>query len=592
MIYFLSGLPRSGSTVLAAILNQHPLLHVTATSGIANLILDTDFKFENGLLLNTQGKNENEHIGVLKGMLKGKYDHINKPIVLDKSRAWPGEKLLQLSEKILDNPVKIIATVRDVADCAASFVRIAKPDNIGDFLINSPLIDHLKNSYIQLYTSSLKYPEKFLFIEYENLLSNPGIELEKIHKFLEIPSFVYDLKNIDGKVVKEDDEKVWKIPGLHDIKPVLQKQHSEDSKNVLGFYYDRFCQDSFWKPDYVREYSSKKHPLDIAKEKSLNGEIEESKKIILELLEKNPNDNRALFNLGLFKLTEGNLLEGMQMLNRGRFEKVWGNNQIETPKEIWDGKTQGTLFYSLEGGLGDEIHGLKYVKNLIEKGCKVIVGCSPELFEIVKDMEGINAVATRAASNHIYHDFWLPSMGAICSLGLEYSNIDGKPYLRVPNVPKRKKFTIGLRWQGNPQFEEDQLRLFDTKLLFDSVKGFDVDFINLQRDEGKERIPDWVEKLPLETWENTRDAIAQCDLIISSCTSVAHLAAAMGKQTYVLVPVLPYYIWAYPGDKSPFYDSVTLFRKDKNKGWEPTFKNLNKQLKNVLKLPTSKKSKR
>jgi len=80
--------------------------------------------------------------------------------------------------------------------------------------------------------------------------------------------------------------------------------------------------------------------------------------------------------------------------------------------------------------------------------------------------------------------------------------------------------------------------------------------------------------LRLDTWEDTLAVIDQLDLIITSCTSVAHVAAGMGKETWVLVPVLPYYIWAYPGDRSPWYDSVRLFRQKKFGEWDVVFQEI------------------
>jgi hypothetical protein len=66
--------------------------------------------------------------------------------------------------------------------------------------------------------------------------------------------------------------------------------------------------------------------------------------------------------------------------------------------------------------------------------------------------------------------------------------------------------------------------------------------------------------------------------VISSCTSVAHLAGAMGVPTWIIVPVLNYYIWSVPGDKSPYYDSVKLFRQKKFGCWKHPISELKKNL--------------
>jgi hypothetical protein len=137
---------------------------------------------------------------------------------------------------------------------------------------------------------------------------------------------------------------------------------------------------------------------------------------------------------------------------------------------------------------------------------------------------------------------------------------------------------IGIRWQGSTVFEHEQHRLFPPELMFNALKGTNAEFISLQRDDGAEFCPSWVKTVPLNTWEDTRNAIASCDLVISSCTSVAHLSAAMGVQTWIAVPILPYYLWAKEGDTSPWYDSVTLFRQEAFGDWTGPFEKINLKL--------------
>jgi hypothetical protein len=119
--------------------------------------------------------------------------------------------------------------------------------------------------------------------------------------------------------------------------------------------------------------------------------------------------------------------------------------------------------------------------------------------------------------------------------------------------------------------------------MFNAVKGFDVEYISLQRDEGSQHRPEWVKEVPLGSWVDTQQAAASCDLVISSCTSVAHLSAAMGVPTWVVVPVLPYYLWATPGDKAPWYDSIRLFRQEEFGVWGKPFGNINIELNELLK---------
>ena len=82
----------------------------------------------------------------------------------------------------------------------------------------------------------------------------------------------------------------------------------------------------------------------------------------------------------------------------------------------------------------------------------------------------------------------------------------------------------------------------------------------------------------MKTWQDTADIINSLDLVITSCTSIAHLAGALGIETWVVVPVLPYYTWSVPGDSSPRYESVKIFRQEKYGEWNTPFENLKNEL--------------
>ena len=278
-----------------------------------------------------------------------------------------------------------------------------------------------------------------------------------------------------------------------------------------------------------------------------------------QLKEDDPNCPRAAFNRGWYEMRHGNLLAGQNLLDAGRNINVYGNQHCGNPAPIWDGKAQGKIMLVLEGGLGDQIHGMRYIREIEPS----IVACSRELFGLIP---GIQYVTTDAAGG-IDCDFWVPSMSAITVLRWEYDNIDGSPY--IERTAKTIKGQTGLRWQGNPKFEHEQHRLFPAELMFDAFEKQNC--ISLQRDEGSEKCPDWVRKVDLSDWAATRKAISSCERVITSCTSVAHLAAAMGVETWIVTPVLPYYLWALPQETTPWYNKVRLFRQEKHGNWNVPF---------------------
>lgn len=568
-LHFLSGIPRSGSTVLAAILNQNPMTHVSTTSGLVHALDGIANVWHSAGLLNENDKDRTKLAQTMRGMIDAFYEDTDKPIVIDKSRGWPIAQIQGAMAQVLGHQPKIIATVRSVHDCAASFVRIAKPENLDEFMASGQLMDHLKAAYISLQNGYNYAPENFLIVEYEDLIADPKAQLQRIHTFLDLPDFAYDFNNIDGSVVAEDDEQLHGTAGMHHVAPVLAKQHSQDPRDVLKHHYTSFCQPEFWldKPRTVPEL----HDLDLQLAASTTGDFAEGWRIAQKLEAEEPTNDRAAYNRGWYLLRQGQIQKGYALMDRGRQAGVFGNKRPDVPTMPWDGKSKGIVMLYLEGGLGDQIHQVRYAKNIANKGCKVIVACTGSLASLFVGVEGVSAVIQHEACFGIYHDFFVQGMSAVVPLGLELEDIEGGAYIAKPTVIKGRKKRIGLRWSGQKAFEHEHRKLFPAELMFHAVKEADAEFISLQRDADLEFKPGWVKEVPLNSWEDTRAAIAGCDLIISSCTSVAHLAAAMGVEVWLVTPVMPYFLWAMDSDKTPYYDSLTLFRQETFGDWQAPF---------------------
>lgn len=325
-------------------------------------------------------------------------------------------------------------------------------------------------------------------------------------------------------------------------------------------------------------------PLNLQLAAGLRGDFAEGWRLAQLLERERPEDDRAAFNRGWYYLMRGDLQKGMELMDRGRRIAVFGSEMLppQAPPQ-WDGVADlhgKTLLLRSEGGFGDEIIHVRFAKDFAARGATVVVSCNPGLASLFARVPGVAAVVPHAAINTIPFDYWVPAMSAARWLGHTYQTLPGGSYLAADPVyidkwrlcmqgPGKK---VGIRWSGNPKFEHEQHRRFPPEplLALASVPG--VTLFSLQRDADLRDLPPGIVDLQteLETWEDTAAAMHHLDLVITSCTATAHLAAALGKETWVIVPVLPYYLWALPGTKTPWYNTVTIFRQEQFGQWDAT----------------------
>ena len=311
----------------------------------------------------------------------------------------------------------------------------------------------------------------------------------------------------------------------------------------------------------------------------MSGDAVTSKRLCYENLKNFPDNCDIAFNAGWAKLSDGDVENGYTLLDRGRESTLWGDPLIST-QPIWKGE-KGTVLLQLERGLGDQLHQVRYAKELKKAGCTVIVSCDPHLAPLLNTIPEVDVIIINKVNEGVYHDYTLPAMSAPIQLGYKTNdNIDGSSYIPRPDV-EVVKGRVGVRWQGRAEYEHQTLRTFPVDLMLDVVK--EQDCISLQRDVGSEFRPRWMKSVSLSTWKDTAKAVASCELVVTSCTSVAHLAGAMGVPTWNVVPIVPYYLWSYPTYTTPYYDSMTLYRQTKNGSWEEPFKamNLKKEISNA-----------
>ncbi len=340
--------------------------------------------------------------------------------------------------------------------------------------------------------------------------------------------------------------------------------------------------------------SPRMHPLDQQLQANIQGDFETGWRLSEMMWKTDSQDDRVAFNRGWHVLGHGDLQGGMELIDRGRNISVFGSKDLGSSQPKLDGKRHDiagkTVLMRGEGGLGDEIINVRFANDFAERGAKVVVSASAQLAPLFARMPGVSGVVQHGVELGVFHDYWVPGMSAVRETGHTYQTLPGKPYLgptkehstlwrSIMKTPSGD-LKVGIRWSGNPQFEHQQHRRFspDDLIGLRTIPGVKV--FSFQRDTDLRPLPREVVDLQLflGTWEDTAAALNECDLVITSCTSVAHLAAALGKETWIILPILPYYTWAVPGERSPWYESVRLFRQTTYGDWSEPLRRVREAL--------------
>jgi Flp pilus assembly protein TadD len=292
------------------------------------------------------------------------------------------------------------------------------------------------------------------------------------------------------------------------------------------------------------------------------------------------------------------------MLLRGDFRNGWaeyewrwrvpGASLPKFPQPVWDGSPLPgrTIMLHCEQGLGDSIQFSRYATLLAGHGAKVILFCPAGLVPLLATVPG----ATRAVSQWAElgdFDVWLPLMSLPHRIGTTSESIPGPtPYISVDdarsarwrdriaadNAPGLK---VGLCWAGNRANINDVNRSIPPEMLAPLLAVSGITFYNLQL--GNEpRPPGLIDHTPaIQDFADSAAFIHQLDLVISADTAVAHLAGAIGKPVWTLLPYAPDWRWLLDRDDSPWYPTMRLFRKAPLEPWPPLLERVRSALANL-----------
>jgi len=337
------------------------------------------------------------------------------------------------------------------------------------------------------------------------------------------------------------------------------------------------------KPEYVEALNNRGNALQAL------GRHEEALTNYAKAIALKPNDAEAHWNEGLTRLAMGDYERGWE-----KYEWRWYNRKLASPQRYreqpaWIG-TQDlaakTILLYPEQGFGDAIQFVRYAAMVKALGAEVLLACHEKLSELFRTVAGVDAVLTpdQALPTFDYH-------AALMSLPLAFktnlSTIPAAiPYVKADMAAVdrwRDRFSayggrlkVGLAWSGNPSFPGARLKACPVGSLLSLLTAPGTAFFSLQTGEAAAEVRllnrdgNCVLDLSpeLDRFSHTAAAVSALDLVITIDTAVAHLAGALGKEAWILLPFASDWRWLMGREDSPWYPSMRLFRQSRAGDWE------------------------
>lgn len=299
------------------------------------------------------------------------------------------------------------------------------------------------------------------------------------------------------------------------------------------------------------------------------------------------------------------------LLLAGRFDEGWREfeHRLNDPElaglgagvmaprwagESLDGKS---ILLFCEQGLGDAIQFVRFIENLRELGAEVILACPPRMARLFTVIPAVARIVDNLAP-YPKCDYWSPLLSLPGLLGVTVQSFgEAVPYLAAePELTTRWMsrlgldtiFRVGLAWQGNTDYVGDHARSIPLRHLWPLTERTDVTFYSLQQSDGAMQLDtlnedDRVAELGsfidrTDGFIDTAAVLSVLDLLITSDTSLPHLAGALGRPVWMLLPYAPDWRWMLDRNDSPWYPSIRIVRQPEPWDWQGAVAQLGRAL--------------
>ena len=293
-----------------------------------------------------------------------------------------------------------------------------------------------------------------------------------------------------------------------------------------------------------------------------------------------PASPDALYNLALARLRNGEFARGWR-----EYESRWIFEELHLrPRNfrapLWRGEPlEGkTILLHAEQGLGDTIQFARFVPLVAARGGRVILEVQPPLLRLLQSLPGVEKVIPRGAALPAL-DCHCPLMSLPLALGTTLETIPSPegylqtdPDMQLPALSATLR--VGIAWAGNPHHKGDVTRSMPLEALTPLANLSGLSLISLQKGAGLEQLAPLKDRLPIHDAApahvdmlETAGLVGTLDLVLSVDTSIAHLAGAMAKPVWIMLPWVADWRWMEQRSDSPWYRSARLFRQSAAGDW-------------------------
>lgn len=327
-----------------------------------------------------------------------------------------------------------------------------------------------------------------------------------------------------------------------------------------------------------------------------DGRHREAEEELLKVLAEEPNSPDARMARGGVALMLGDFESGWADYE-ARFQAPCFPPLPELPdRPLWRGESldHRTILLVQEQGFGDAFMCIRYAREIkrLWPTAHVIFQGHELILELFRGADGVDQCCTNAFDVGDYN-YYCPLFSLPHRFGTTEATIPAAPYIRNLgwkrfDLRERECYDrrIGIIWAGSPRHSRDDKRSIPVELFQQLIiDNSDCHFFSLQvgpREHEASKLDRIIDLAPrIFGWESTAQALDQLDLLITVDTGTAHLAGALGRPVWTLLPISPDFRWQLNREDSPWYASMRLFRQTTPGDWESVIQRVSDALKGI-----------